>query len=63
MDRECFNSIMGGGGKLDYEIYLNTKALLACQKDFPELGEIRSRMTDRWGERYGTVRGSISTGH
>lgn len=37
MDREFFYSIMNGEGTLDYEIYLNTKALLSCQKDFHEL--------------------------
>jgi len=35
MDREWFYSIMNGEGTLDYELYLNTKALLHCQKDFP----------------------------
>ncbi len=35
MDREHFYAIMNGEGTLDYEIYLNTKALLGCQKDFP----------------------------
>src|SRR6266404_41491 len=34
MDRSHFYSIMNGEGTLDYEIYLNTKALLSCQKDF-----------------------------
>jgi tryptophan 2,3-dioxygenase len=34
MDREYFYSIMNGEGTLDYELYLNTKALLACQKEF-----------------------------
>src|ERR1700719_4046591 len=34
MDREHFYSIMNGEGTLDYEIYLSTKALLSCQKDF-----------------------------
>ncbi|MGH9727546.1 MAG: tryptophan 2,3-dioxygenase family protein [Candidatus Acidiferrales bacterium] len=34
MDRNFFYSIMNGEGTLDYEIYLNTKALLSCQKDF-----------------------------
>jgi tryptophan 2,3-dioxygenase len=34
MDRQHFYSIMSGEGTLDYEIYLNTKALLSCQKDF-----------------------------
>jgi tryptophan 2,3-dioxygenase len=37
MDREFFYSIMNGEGTLDYEIYLNTKALLSCQKDFNDL--------------------------
>ncbi len=37
MDREFFYSIMNGEGTLDYEIYLNTKALLSCQKDFHAL--------------------------
>ena len=27
---------MNGEGTLDYELYLNTKALLSCQKDFHE---------------------------
>jgi tryptophan 2,3-dioxygenase len=36
MDREHFYATMNGEGTLDYEIYLNTKALLACQKDFKE---------------------------
>src|SRR5260370_37103968 len=27
---------MDGEGTLDYEIYLNTKALLSCQKDFKD---------------------------
>ena len=36
MDRAFFYSIMGGEGTLDYEIYLNTKALLSCQKPFEE---------------------------
>ncbi len=34
MDREQFYATMGGEGTLDYEIYLNTKTLLGCQKDF-----------------------------
>jgi len=37
MDRQAFYSIMNGDGTLDYEIYLNTKALLSCQKDFTNL--------------------------
>src|SRR6266436_992770 len=36
MDREYFYSIMNGEGTLDYEIYLNTKTLLSCQKDFKD---------------------------
>jgi len=36
MDREHFYSIMSGDGTLDYEIYLNTKAILSCQKDFKD---------------------------
>jgi tryptophan 2,3-dioxygenase len=34
VDRKHFYSIMNGEGTLDYELYLNTKALLSCQKDF-----------------------------
>ena len=34
MDREHFYGIMNGEGTLDYELYLDTKKLLACQKDF-----------------------------
>ncbi len=34
MDRQYFYSIMNGEGTLDYELYLNTKTLLSCQKDF-----------------------------
>ena len=36
MDRAYFYSIMNGEGTHDYEIYLNTKALLSCQKDFKD---------------------------
>ena len=36
MDREHFYSIMNGEGTLDYELYLNTRKLLTCQKDFHE---------------------------
>jgi tryptophan 2,3-dioxygenase len=36
VDREYFYSIINGEGTLDYELYLNTKQLLACQKDFKE---------------------------
>jgi tryptophan 2,3-dioxygenase len=34
MDREHFYATMNGEGTLDYEIYLSTKKLLSCQKDF-----------------------------
>src|SRR5579871_6415384 len=34
MDREQIYATMNGEGTLDYELYLNTKALLSCQKDF-----------------------------
>ncbi|PHR59820.1 MAG: tryptophan 2,3-dioxygenase [Robiginitomaculum sp.] len=37
MDREYYLDIMRGAGKLDYEIYLNTEELLACQKPTEEL--------------------------
>ena len=37
MNREQFYAIMGGEGTLDYELYLNTKALLTCQTKFEEL--------------------------
>ena len=37
MNREHFYSIMNGEGTLDYELYLNTKALLSCQTRFDEL--------------------------
>ena len=37
MDREHFLREMQGGGTLDYEIYLSTRALLACQKPFDQL--------------------------
>ena len=36
MDRDFFYSIMNGEGTLDYELYLNTKMLLSCQKDFKD---------------------------
>src|ERR1700682_1338448 len=36
MDRSHFYATMNGEGTLDYELYLNTKALLSCQKDFKE---------------------------
>lgn len=32
MDRQKYLEMMRGAGNLDYEIYLNTKELLACQK-------------------------------
>ncbi len=34
MDRSHFYSLMHGEGTLDYELYLNTKELFACQKNF-----------------------------
>jgi tryptophan 2,3-dioxygenase len=37
MDREQFFATMNGEGTLDYERYLNTKALLSAQKDFAAL--------------------------
>ena len=37
MDRAHFYSMMNGGGGLDYEIYLDTRRLLSCQKGFSEL--------------------------
>ncbi len=33
MNRKKYQEMMRGAGKLDYEIYLNTEALLACQKE------------------------------
>jgi tryptophan 2,3-dioxygenase len=36
VDREHFYAIMNGEGTLDYELYLNTKTLLSCQKGFQE---------------------------
>jgi len=32
MDRQKYQDMMRGAGQLDYEIYLNTEQLLACQK-------------------------------
>jgi tryptophan 2,3-dioxygenase len=37
MDRNYICATMHGEGITDYEIYLNTKALLSCQSDFDEL--------------------------
>jgi tryptophan 2,3-dioxygenase len=37
MDRNYIYATMHGEGNTDYEIYLNTKALLSCQSDFDEL--------------------------
>ena len=37
MDRNYIYATMHGEGNTDYEIYLNTKALLSCQSDFEEL--------------------------
>jgi tryptophan 2,3-dioxygenase len=36
VDREQFYATMNGDGTYDYELYLNTKALLSCQKEFHE---------------------------
>lgn len=33
MDRRSYQTMMRGAGQLDYEIYLNTEQLLACQKE------------------------------
>ncbi len=37
MDKKHYLEILRGAGKLDYEIYLNTEQLLACQKEPDEL--------------------------
>jgi tryptophan 2,3-dioxygenase len=37
MNREHFYKLMGGEGSLDYELYLNTKKLLACQFAYDQL--------------------------
>ncbi len=37
MNREHFYGLMNGEGTLDYELYLNTKALLSCQTKYQEL--------------------------
>src|ERR1700730_3990478 len=37
VNREQIYEIMSGEGTLDYELYLNTKALLSCQSKFEEL--------------------------
>jgi tryptophan 2,3-dioxygenase len=37
MDRERFYASMNGQGDLDYEIYLNTRRLLTCQKEPKDL--------------------------
>jgi len=37
VNREQLYAMMGGEGKLDYELYLNTKTLLSCQTNFEEL--------------------------
>ncbi len=36
MNREHFYATMNGEGTLDYELYLNTRSLLACQKEFKD---------------------------
>jgi tryptophan 2,3-dioxygenase len=33
MDRQRYHEMMRGNGRLDYELYLNTERLLACQKE------------------------------
>jgi hypothetical protein len=65
MDRQIFYAEMNGGQKLDYEVYLNTEALLqtgAKHRFFPALWDRRAAMTDRWGGNYGRVRDSIAPG-
>ena len=37
MDRNFFYALMHGDGTTDYELYLNTRSLLSCQKAFHEL--------------------------
>jgi tryptophan 2,3-dioxygenase len=37
VNREQFYEMMSGEGTLDYELYLNTKALLSCQSKYEEL--------------------------
>jgi tryptophan 2,3-dioxygenase len=37
MDRQKYQTMMRGAGRLDYEIYLNTESLLACQKEPEDL--------------------------
>lgn len=37
MDRDFFYAFMQGEGNKDYELYLNTRALLSCQKDYQQL--------------------------
>jgi tryptophan 2,3-dioxygenase len=37
MDRRYFYTMMHGEGNTDYEVYLNTRALLLCQSDFDGL--------------------------
>ena len=37
MDRSYFYTMMKGEGMTDYEVYLNTRALLSCQSGFDEL--------------------------
>lgn len=36
MDREYFYTLMKADGTSDYEIYLNTRTLMTCQRDFKE---------------------------
>jgi tryptophan 2,3-dioxygenase len=37
MNREAMYAVIQGAGTTDYELYLNTPALLACQKDYRNL--------------------------
>lgn len=37
MDRHAYQTMMRGNGQLDYEIYLKTEQLLACQKEPDDL--------------------------
>ncbi len=37
MDRAKYHALLNGPEKLDYEVYLSTQSLLACQKPFDEL--------------------------
>jgi tryptophan 2,3-dioxygenase len=37
VNREQYYALMGGDGRLNYELYLNTKTLFSCQTRFAEL--------------------------